>query len=185
MEDIINMIKEALQRELESSELSELPQDFYGIAALRIKQLRLYELTGISEEVKGAAKGLRELLVSMIFDLIELRVKKMVSAGLEGRAVNGDIYERPLVEALVSFLNEVDTLKRAVHDGDVKELQERYKSYRAGYRLVRFKSGIDSFVGIDLIEYGPFEEGDLVVLPFENAKTLIERNVVEDLGGIQ
>ncbi len=185
MEDIINMIKEALQAELENDGLTELPQDFYGIAALRIKQLRLYELTGVSDDVKEAAKGLRELLVSMIFDLIDLRAKKMLDECLKRGIPQTDVYERPLAEALARFLKEVDLLKGAVLEGNVKDLQDRYRSYRSGYRLVRFNAGIDRFVGIDLVEYGPFEQGDVVVMPFENAKTLIEKKIVEDLGGVQ
>jgi len=42
------------------------------------------------------------------------------------------------------------------------------------YVFVRITSDVPKFVGIDLVEYGPFKKGDVVKLPKENANLLLK-----------
>jgi len=43
--------------------------------------------------------------------------------------------------------------------------------------LVRFSCEVPAIVGVDMKSYGPFKPEDLVVLPRNNAETLIRRGV--------
>ncbi len=45
--------------------------------------------------------------------------------------------------------------------------------------LVTFKTPISKFVGVDMKVYGPFSEGDVALIPSENAEVLKNRGVVE------
>ena len=47
--------------------------------------------------------------------------------------------------------------------------------------IVAFIKDAPQFVGLNLKNYGPFKKGDIVVLPKENAKLLIEKKVVEKI----
>ena len=40
--------------------------------------------------------------------------------------------------------------------------------------VVRFIRPMDQFIGTNMTKYGPFQEEDVAVLPFENARSLIE-----------
>ncbi|MGI0015882.1 MAG: hypothetical protein ACREBU_20885, partial [Nitrososphaera sp.] len=39
---------------------------------------------------------------------------------------------------------------------------------------VRFLKSMESFVGVDMNKYGPFQQEDVATLPFENARSIIE-----------
>ncbi len=45
--------------------------------------------------------------------------------------------------------------------------------------LVTFKTPVSKFVGVDMKVYGPFSEGDVALIPSENAEVLKNRGVVE------
>ena len=62
----------------------------------------------------------------------------------------------------------LDTIKKAD--------QEKIK-----YTLVRFLKNTPPLVGVDLINYGPFEEDDIANLPQENAKILIIEDFAEKI----
>ena len=46
--------------------------------------------------------------------------------------------------------------------------------------LVMFKEDVQTFVGADMKNYGPFNKGDIAKLPDENKKVLLKQKVVEE-----
>jgi DNA replication factor GINS len=40
--------------------------------------------------------------------------------------------------------------------------------------LVRFLKPLESFVGVDMNKYGPFQQEDVASLPLENARSIVE-----------
>ena len=49
------------------------------------------------------------------------------------------------------------------------------------YTLIRFNSPSPPLVGIDLINYGPFQENDIANMPYRNAKILIYEKIAEKI----
>jgi DNA replication initiation complex subunit (GINS family) len=49
------------------------------------------------------------------------------------------------------------------------------------YTLIRFNSPSPPLVGIDLINYGPFQENDIANMPYKNAKILIYEKIAEKI----
>ena len=49
-----------------------------------------------------------------------------------------------------------------------------------GVSLIVFKEDVPSFVGSDMLSYGPFKKGDIAKVPDENMRVLLERGVVEE-----
>ena len=52
-----------------------------------------------------------------------------------------------------------------------------------GYRKVRITAerGCPEFKGTDLENYGPFDQGDVVDLPKDNAEILVNRDTAEEV----
>ncbi|MBI2675331.1 MAG: DNA replication complex GINS family protein [Candidatus Aenigmarchaeota archaeon] len=48
--------------------------------------------------------------------------------------------------------------------------------------FVAFLEPLETFVGIDMLNYGPFSKGDLATIPEENARLLIERGAAKEIG---
>jgi DNA replication factor GINS len=47
--------------------------------------------------------------------------------------------------------------------------------------IIRFLESTDQFMGVDMAKYGPFIKEDIAVLPFENARSLIERKIAIEI----
>ncbi len=178
MQDLVNLVSEATQKEVNSPTISKLPQDFYGIVAMRLKQLKLIESTATSELTRQAALELRTIISEMIDELINIRLRKFLAQKLQGEPVELDEYETSIAKQIISAINESDLFKSKLKNGLIKELQNQYRQAETFYSLVIFKSNVDKFVGVDIRDYGPFNEGDISVIPKENAKILIDKGLV-------
>jgi DNA replication factor GINS len=60
--------------------------------------------------------------------------------------------------------------------GRPKLLELISKRVRSERIVVRFVKPMEKFIGVDMEGYGPFRQEDIAVIPFENARSLIENN---------
>ncbi|MGI0036054.1 MAG: hypothetical protein ACRD98_09320, partial [Nitrososphaera sp.] len=58
--------------------------------------------------------------------------------------------------------------------GRAKVLESISVKVRSRQIVVRFLKSMESFVGVDMNKYGPFQQEDVATLPFENARSIIE-----------
>jgi len=66
--------------------------------------------------------------------------------------------------------------------GEVQPLGVKYEEeIDYNYTLIRFLKKTPPLVGIDLLNYGPFEENDIANLPYKNALILINEKFAEQL----
>jgi len=40
---------------------------------------------------------------------------------------------------------------------------------------------MDKFVGVNMSKYGPYKKDDVAILPFENARSIIENNKAREI----
>jgi DNA replication factor GINS len=64
----------------------------------------------------------------------------------------------------------------AIIKGRPKVLESISKRVHSKQIVVRFLKPMEQFMGVDMKRYGPFRQEDVAVLPFENARSLIENN---------
>ncbi|MEM5782504.1 MAG: hypothetical protein QXD43_04910, partial [Candidatus Aenigmatarchaeota archaeon] len=142
-------------------------------------------------------------------DIINIRERKIVLAAL--RTVRGELpptnltederkFFDKLVETLKSFKNEmkekfrkyeeiveekVGEAKKSIEElkpVENKEEQEKNKFIKPnGKLLVKILSDLPRFIGNDMKSYGPLKAGDVVFLPEEVGKILINRNAAENI----
>ncbi|MGB5910581.1 MAG: hypothetical protein WBH31_05235 [Promethearchaeia archaeon] len=84
-----------------------------------------------------------------------------------------------------AILTEDSELKKAKEIGlndEEQLLEEKIKEeIEYNYTLIRFLKKTPPLVGIDLLNYGPFEESDIANLPYKNALILINEKFAEQL----
>lgn len=61
------------------------------------------------------------------------------------------------------------------------EPEEEIEDVEDGYSKVCIISEVPEFMGTDLEEYGPFEEGDKPIIPDDNAEILVNRGNAEEV----
>jgi len=62
----------------------------------------------------------------------------------------------------------------------VENIQDYHKE-KYNYTLIRFNEPSPPLVGIDLINYGPFQVNDIANMPYKNAKILIYEKIAEKI----
>lgn len=92
----------------------------------------------------------------------------------------GDIKKIEPIEIKVQHKLEVsqDSQER---QSIVPDLVDEKKKVDFNYTLVRFLKKTPALVGIDLVNYGPFEKENVANLPFKNAKILLFEKFAEKL----
>lgn len=131
---------------------------------------------------------------------LEEELSRDLPAGLEGRVyARASEILRDLRVELENSIRLMDLIRKASYgveiskvEGEVRreEMREERPSFKplewpGRLALVTFKTHVPRFVGVDMKVYGPFSEGDVALIPEENAEALKMRDaveVVEDAG---
>ncbi|HEX7275372.1 MAG TPA: hypothetical protein VF248_07150, partial [Nitrososphaeraceae archaeon] len=78
-----------------------------------------------------------------------------------------------------------DLIIQSLIDGNVNNLDSLSRIIRSKMIIVRFLEPTDQFMGVDMEKYGPFIKEDVAILPFENARSLIERKVAIEINDLR
>ena len=73
----------------------------------------------------------------------------------------------------------------ATINGRPKVMELMSAKIRAKQIVIRFIKSMEQFVGVDMTKYGPFQEEDVAVLPFENARSFIEKGIAIEIHIVQ
>lgn len=141
---------------------------------LRIREVKLI----------NAALSLKEIDLKVVIESEKLFYQNLVSAIKGFQKLKAftlyEEFEKPLEEQDQKILqieeeSKVEQLKQIIEEqsSQTKEVFEEQQEIEYNYTLVRFIKKAPPLVGIDLINYGPFEENDVANLPYKNAKILI------------
>jgi DNA replication factor GINS len=74
-------------------------------------------------------------------------------------------------------IEEIDDVKEL--EGDIEEPVEFKQDTDYNYTILRFIKNTPPLVGIDLKNYGPFDENDIASMPYKNALILINEKFAE------
>jgi len=98
---------------------------------------------------------------------------------LEEIFINDDKLENipPIEESTEEY--SIETNNKA----QLKKVEEGrpYQENKYDYALIRFNEPSPPLVGIDLINYGPFQVNDIANMPYKNAKILIYEKIAEKI----
>ena len=120
----------------------------------------------------SAIKGFKKLKTLVLYEEEEpIELGKVL--GDEVVSVEPSRVETP--EEEVSKSTEIDMIQ------DTSEYSQSEHVVQYKYTLIRFNKPSPPLVGIDLINYGPFQENDIANMPYKNAKILIYEKIAEKI----
>jgi DNA replication factor GINS len=168
----------AWEREIENTELQELPKDFYISLVDYMKKIR-EERRMLDKKTTRARLMHREYenTKKLIKDLIKLRRKKILKETLTGKIVPENaltMEEKGLHHGFLPLSESHQGFLKNIMRGQITHVERKEKSKRI---LVRFVQEIPAIIGSDMNTYGPFRVEDIATLPPENAKILIKQDV--------
>lgn len=160
-----------LKREIETSSLQQIdPDTFQKIAAL-LGTLKGQGYEGVEAKVRDR---LTELLANSARLLIEARLYKLRSTSepLDYSRLTDE--EKYALDGMSDSDAKIGEVISATIKGRVKVLESIALRVRSKQVLVRFLKPIESFVGVDMNKYGPFQQEDVASLPLENARSIVD-----------
>lgn len=185
--DIVKL-RELLEAELSSPDLTELEDEFYEEFDSLIKALKLSAENSrergedIEERLYLAQMSIAEKLMR---EIIKIRLHKIVDLAVEGIPGELTAEERKIFTILRAFIEREELSVPEVVEEELSEsLQESpaeplKRTIPSEAYII--KVDLPKILGPELKEYGPFRAGDLVIIPRELGKVLIERDAAEKI----
>ena len=187
----LDFIMELLKKETQIAKIQGISPDVYKKIAQLIKELSIQKYEDLELDVHHE---LIRLLVLSTKSLIELRTRKLLensNGNLSSLSLSTDDYSKLTDEEKYIFEEErkvsqrKDLIKQSLIDGNVNNLDSISRIIRSKMIIIRFLESTDQFMGVDMAKYGPFIKEDVAILPFENARSLIERKVAVEINDLR
>jgi DNA replication factor GINS len=187
----LDFILELLKKETQIPKIQAISPDIYRKIAQLIKGLSTQKYEDLELDVHHE---LLKLIVLSTKSLIELRTRKLLensSPNLAHPSLSTDDYSKLTDEEKYIFEEErkvsqrKDLIIRSLIKGNVNNLDSISKIIRSKMIIIRFLEATDQFMGVDMAKYGPFIKEDVAILPFENARSLMERKVAIEINDLR
>ncbi len=185
-------------------DLLELRKQKILDAALSLQELDLKALIEpeklLYQNIMSSLKGYEKVLRHSLHEIVqEMPVPQLVSSKTVQKGIEKEeLSEKTLLEknsqvgpssspsslppshlAPSTSTPNVEIIKEGVLSKFPSQKLEQEEKQE--YMIVRFLKETPALVGIDLLNYGPFEKEDIACLPFKNAKILISEKFAEPL----
>ena len=178
--DILKL-RELLEAELSSEELTKIDDDFYIEFDSLIKALKL---SAESSHERGESVDERLYLAqlkiaeALMKEIVKLRLHKIVDLAVEGKLVEMPSEEKKLFTILRSFVERKNILLPS-EDVPVEEstVQVHNSVKKLPGEAYIIETDLPTILGADMREYGPFMQGDMAIVPPEIGRVLEERGV--------
>lgn len=130
----------------------------------------------ISKEINSNLVNLVVKLTTLIF---VLRCKKIFHSS---KSQNMFEYSNLTDEEKYVFFGNrereqrINIVLKMLLEGKSKTLEKIVSSINQNFVIIRFLDSMEQFVGVNMNKYGPYQRDDVAILPFENARSIIENN---------
>jgi DNA replication factor GINS len=192
----IKEVYNLLLKEVQMPTLQSIPFDTYKTIASTLESLKEQEYDGIDANVRDKIVKLMSISVNLLLDI---RRRKLLEQHGEGQVQNGDLSslrstilpavdyskltdeEKYILDAEREFDRRKMAVLAATLQGRPKVLESISSRILSKQMVVRFIKPMEQFIGVNMTRYGPFQEEDVAVIPFENARSLMENGIAVQL----
>ena len=185
----LEFILELLKKETQIPKIQAISPDIYRKITQIIRDLSIQKYEDLELDIHHE---LIKLLTLSTKSLFELRIRKLLENS-NGQhlsypsLLSSDDYSKLTDEEKFIFEEERKVSQRkeliieSLIDGNVNNLDTISRIIRSKMIIIRFLESTDQFMGVDMAKYGPFIKEDIAILPFENARSLIERKIAIEI----
>jgi DNA replication factor GINS len=169
-DETIEVLKQLLDAEEQSEQLTKLPTDTYTRIATYVQKLRKGSDTAADDPLSRLTRKQLSLLEGMGGQLLNHRIAKAVR-----RQDTRDLLpeEKFVCEFYMEFERMRGRFVKAMANGQQSTFTVLQKEQMRKKLTVRFLRPLGEVVGFDLNRYGPFRVHDVAEIPAANAEVLI------------
>jgi DNA replication factor GINS len=186
IEDVYNL----LVTEIQIPTLQSIPIDTYQNIATLLGDIKGQGYEGIEAKIRDR---MVEMISKSVQLLLECRHQKLkeypyeTSSSASSATTTVVDYSKLTDEEKYILDGEKESDKRrnaviaATINGRPKVMESMSAKIRTKQIVIRFIKSMEQFIGVDMTKYGPFQEEDVAVLPFENARSFIEKGIAIEI----
>lgn len=178
-----------LVTEIQIPTLQSIPLDTYQNIATLLGNIKGQGYEGIEAKIRDRMVGIITKSAQLLLECRHQKLKEyqheiLSSSSSAATAVD---YSKLTDEEKYILDGEKESDKRrnavlaATINGRPKVMESMSAKIRAKQIVIRFIKSMEQFVGVDMTKYGPFQEEDVAVLPFENARSFIEKGIAIEI----
>ena len=180
IDEIFNILKGEIHLD---SGPQPVPHNFYqnisNLVSL-LKEQNEKENNGATEKIsKEINSNLINLVIKLTTLIFVLRCKKIFNSS---KSQNMFEYSNLTDEEKYVFFGNrereqrINIVIKMLLEGKSKTLEKIVSSINQNFVIIRFLDSMEQFVGVNMNKYGPYQRDDVAILPFENARSIIENN---------
>lgn len=192
----IKEVYSLLLKEVQMPTLQSIPFDIYKSVAATLENLKEQEYEGLNRDLRDRIVN---ILSQCLILLLHIRQRKLLeqhtqvesqkaeTSSLQLEILPGVDYskltneEKYILDAQREFNIRKRSVLAATLQGRPKVLESIPSRFLSKQTVVRFIKPMEQFIGVNMAKYGPYHEEDVAVLPFENARSLMENGIAVQL----
>jgi DNA replication factor GINS len=188
----IKEVYSVLLKEVQMPTLQSIPFDIYKKIAATLENLKEQEYEGLNAHIRDRIVKMMSICVNILLDIRHHKLLEQ-HTGSEVQNVNmltshWEILpavdyskltdeEKYILDAERDFNIRKKAVLAATLQGRPKVLESISSRILSKQMVVRFVKPMEQFIGVNMTRYGPYHEEDVTVLPFENARSLMENGI--------
>jgi DNA replication factor GINS len=189
IEDVYNL----LVTEIQIPTLQSISLDTYQNIATLLGNIKGQGYEGIEAKIRDRMVEMISKSAQLLLECRHQKLKEYQHEILSSSSAAATVvdYSKLTDEEKYILDGEKESDKRrnavlaATINGRPKVMELMSAKIRAKQIVIRFIKSMEQFVGVDMTKYGPFQEEDVAVLPFENARSFIEKGIAIEIHIVQ
>ena len=192
----IKEVYSLLLKEVQMPTLQSIPFDIYKSVAITLENLKEQEYEGLNADLRDRIVNILSQCLILLLDIRQRKLleqptpvesQKAEAASIRWSKLPAVDYskltneEKYILDAQREFNIRKKSVLAATLQGRPKVLESISSRILSKQTVVRFIKPMEQFIGVNMAKYGPYHEEDVAVLPFENARSLMENGVAVQL----
>lgn len=182
--DLCNLVVKEAQVEV----LQPIPLDTYKRIALTLARLRVNTSDEVEKDVTDKLIQLTSMTGKLLFDIRNSKIVNSISNNVSSSESGPSLdysklteEEKYILDAETEYVKRQNIIVSSMLKGRALIMEMLSEKTRSKKIAIRFVKPFGQFLGVDLSRYGPFIVEDIAVLPFENARSLIESGIATEI----
>lgn len=175
-------------KEDQVDELQVIPLDTYRRIATSLARLRINISDGLEKDATDRLIQLISLAGKLLFDIRRNKIVYSISYNVSSSKSNHALdysrlteEEKYILDAETEYEKRQDIIVSSMLKGRALMMEMLSEKIRSKKVAIRFVKPFGQFLGVDMTRYGPFLGEDVTILPFENARSLIESGIAIEI----
>ena len=175
-------------KEDQVDELQVIPLDTYRRIATSLARLRVNISDALEKDATDRLIQLISLAGKLLFDIRRNKIVYSISYNVSSSKSNHALdysrlteEEKYILDAETEYEKRQDIIVSSMLKGRALMMEMLSEKIRSKKVAIRFVKPFGQFLGIDMTRYGPFLGEDVTILPFENARSLIESGIAIEI----